>query len=46
MEVMKLTGGKLERVIECHDYCSFQKEKIAIDFILILVVHWKFKYSK
>lgn len=37
MEVMKLTGGKLERVIVCHD--SFQKEKIAIDFILILVVH-------
>lgn len=37
-KIMKLAGGEIKEVGVCHDYCVFQKEKVAIDFILMLVV--------
>lgn len=41
---MGLVGEEIKGVIIYHDYGDFQKENIAIDFILIVVVQWKFKY--
>lgn len=42
---MELVGEEIKGVIIYRDYGGFQKENIAIDFILIVVVQWKFKYS-
>ena len=42
---MKHAGEKIKRVILYKGYGDFQKEDIAIDFILIVVIQWKFKYS-
>lgn len=44
-KIMKHAGEKIKRVILYKGYGDFQKEDIAIDFILIVVIQWKFKYS-
>lgn len=41
---MEVAGEGIKGVIVYHDYSGFQKENKAIDFILIVVVQWKFKY--